>query len=94
MTARETFWKAKDKIVPLQVQMFDPKTEKQVEIAVEADDGIRDGVTSASLAKVKPSFKEDGSTHTSKPKIRPQRVLCLSPLGMPCRYQMVQQLSY
>lgn len=78
MTARETFWKAKDKIVPLQVQMFDPKTEKQVEIVVEADDGIRDGVTSASLAKVKPSFKEDSSTHAS----------------MPCRYQMVQQLSY
>ncbi|KAI6010829.1 hypothetical protein F5J12DRAFT_781807 [Pisolithus orientalis] len=78
MTARETFGKAKDKIVRLQVQMFDPKTEKQVEIVVEADDGIRDGVTSASLAKVKPSFKEDGSTHAS----------------MPRRYQMVQQLSY
>lgn len=30
---------------------------------VDADDGIRDAVTHASLTKPKPSFKKDGSTH-------------------------------
>ncbi|KAI6010775.1 acetyl-CoA acetyl transferase [Pisolithus orientalis] len=55
--------KFKDEIVPLKVKITDPKTEKEVEIVVDADDGIRDGVTPASLAKLKPSFKKDGSTH-------------------------------
>ncbi|KAI6044368.1 acetyl-CoA acetyl transferase [Pisolithus marmoratus] len=55
--------KFKDEIVPLKVKITDPKTEKTVEIVVDADDGIRDGVTPASLAKLKPSFKKDGSTH-------------------------------
>jgi len=53
----------KDEIVPLTVKFIDPKTEKETTIVVDADDGIRDGVTKESLAKLKPAFKKDGSTH-------------------------------
>ncbi|KIJ12049.1 acetyl-CoA C-acyltransferase [Paxillus involutus ATCC 200175] len=55
--------KFKDEIVPLKVKVVDPKSEKVTEIVVDADDGIRDGVTAESLSKLKPSFKPDGSTH-------------------------------
>ncbi|KAF9219996.1 thiolase [Gyrodon lividus] len=55
--------KFKDEIVPLKVKVVDPKTEKATEIVVDADDGIRDGVTAESLLKLKPAFKKDGSTH-------------------------------
>lgn len=41
----------------------DPKTEDEKEIIVDADDGIRDGVTKESLAKLKPAFSKDGTTH-------------------------------
>ena len=34
-----------------------------LEIVVNADDGIRDGVTFESLAKLKPAFTKDGSMH-------------------------------
>lgn len=33
------------------------------ERTVDHDDGIRDGVTKESLAKLKPAFSKDGSTH-------------------------------
>lgn len=33
------------------------------ERTVDKDDGIRDGVTAESLAKLKPAFKKDGTTH-------------------------------
>ncbi|GJJ10867.1 hypothetical protein Clacol_005095 [Clathrus columnatus] len=33
------------------------------EIIVDYDDGVRDGVTRESLAKLKPAFSKDGSTH-------------------------------
>lgn len=33
------------------------------ERVVDKDDGIRDGVTAESLAKLKPAFKKDGTTH-------------------------------
>ncbi|KAH7885690.1 Thiolase, N-terminal domain-containing protein [Phlebopus sp. FC_14] len=55
--------KFKDEIIPLKVKVVDPKTEKVSEIVVDADEGIRDGVTAESLSKLKPSFKKDGSTH-------------------------------
>ncbi|KAI0372644.1 acetyl-CoA acetyl transferase [Pilatotrama ljubarskyi] len=55
--------KFKDEIVPLKVKWVDPKTEQEKEIVVENDDGVRDGVTAESLAKLKPAFKRDGSTH-------------------------------
>ncbi|EKM82267.1 hypothetical protein AGABI1DRAFT_112317 [Agaricus bisporus var. burnettii JB137-S8] len=55
--------KFKDEIVPIKTTIVDPKTEKEVEIVVDADDGIRDGVTAASLSKLKPAFTKDGCTH-------------------------------
>lgn len=58
--------KFKDEIVPLKVKVIDPKTEKPIEVVVDADDGIRSGVTAESLSKLKPSFKKDGSTHAGK----------------------------
>jgi len=50
-------------ILPVKVKVIDPKTEKEVEIVVRDDDGIREGVTAESLSKLKPAFKKDGSTH-------------------------------
>lgn len=41
----------------------DPKTNEEKEIIVDSDEGIRDGVTAESLAKLKPAFAKDGSTH-------------------------------
>lgn len=41
----------------------DPKTEEEKEIIVDADDGIREGVTKEGLAKLKPAFSKDGTTH-------------------------------
>lgn len=55
--------KFKDEIVPIKVKIIDPKTEKESEIVVESDDGVRDGVTAESLAKLKPAFSKDGTTH-------------------------------
>ncbi|KAK0431967.1 Thiolase, N-terminal domain-containing protein [Armillaria borealis] len=55
--------KFKAEIVPIKVKIVDPKTEKEHEIVVEADDGIRDGVTAESLAKLKPAFVKNGTTH-------------------------------
>ncbi|KAM5544401.1 hypothetical protein V8D89_002061 [Ganoderma adspersum] len=55
--------KFKDEIVPLKVKVIDPKTEKEVEVIVDQDDGVRDGVTAQSLAKLKPAFQKDGTTH-------------------------------
>ena len=55
--------KFKDEIVPLKVKVIDPKTEKEVEVVVDQDDGVRDGVTPQSLAKLKPAFQKDGTTH-------------------------------
>jgi acetyl-CoA acyltransferase 1 len=55
--------KFKAEIVPIKVKFIDPKTEKEREIVVDADDGIRDGVTPQSLAKLRPAFTKTGSTH-------------------------------
>ena len=55
--------KFRDEIVPLKVKVVDPKTEKEVEVVVAQDDGVRDGVTAQSLAKLKPAFQKDGTTH-------------------------------
>lgn len=61
--------KFKDEIVPLKVTVIDPKTEKAIDVVVDADDGIRDGVTAESLSKLKPAFKNDGSTHAGRPTL-------------------------
>ncbi|WVR03056.1 hypothetical protein IAU60_000045 [Kwoniella sp. DSM 27419] len=55
--------KFKSEIVPVKVKWSDPKTEEEKEIIVDADDGIRAGVTKESLAKLKPAFAKDGTTH-------------------------------
>jgi acetyl-CoA acyltransferase 1 len=38
--------------------IVDPKTEKEVEVVVDAGDSIQDGVTDVSLSKLKPSFSK------------------------------------
>ncbi|RXK42679.1 acetyl-CoA acyltransferase [Tremella mesenterica] len=55
--------KFKSEIVPVKVKWTDPKSEEEKEIIVDSDDGIRAGVTKESLAKLKPAFSADGSTH-------------------------------
>ena len=51
-----------DEIVPLKVKFEDPKTEKETEITVSRDDGVRE-VTAESLGKIKAAFAKDGSIH-------------------------------
>ncbi|KAL0955262.1 hypothetical protein HGRIS_004153 [Hohenbuehelia grisea] len=55
--------KFKAEILPIKVKVVDPKTEKEHEIVVDADDGVREGVTAESLSKLKPAFAKDGTTH-------------------------------
>jgi acetyl-CoA acyltransferase 1 len=55
--------KFKDEILPIKVKVVDPKTQQEKEVVVDADDGIREGVTAESLAKLKPVFSKTGSTH-------------------------------
>jgi acetyl-CoA acyltransferase 1 len=52
-----------DEIVPLKVKFEDPKTGETKEITVARDDGVREGITAESLAKIKPAFAADGSIH-------------------------------
>ena len=52
-----------DAAADAQVNWTDPKSEEEREIIVDADDGIREGVTKESLAKLKPAFSKEGSTH-------------------------------
>jgi len=51
-----------EEIAPLTVKYTDPKTEKESEITVSRDDGVRE-VTVESLGKIKPAFAKDGSIH-------------------------------
>ncbi|KAF8582462.1 thiolase [Ramaria rubella] len=53
----------KSEIIPVMVKWIDPKNDEEKEIIVDADDGVRDGVTKESLAKLKPAFSKTGSTH-------------------------------
>lgn len=55
--------KFKSEIVPVKTKITDPKTEKEFDIVVDSDDGIREGVTQESLAKLKPAFSKTGTTH-------------------------------
>ncbi|KUL91602.1 hypothetical protein ZTR_01844 [Talaromyces verruculosus] len=52
-----------EEIYPLTVKWTDPKTGDEKTITVKADDGVRDGITPESLAKIKPAFAKDGSIH-------------------------------
>jgi len=58
-----------DEIVPMKAKVVDSETGKVLEIVVAEDDGIRDGVTPETLAKLKPAFTKDGSTHAGTPLI-------------------------
>lgn len=55
--------KFKEEIVPVVTKVVDAKTGEEVTVTVDSDDGIRDGVTKESLAKLKPVFSKTGSTH-------------------------------
>lgn len=52
----------KEEIAPLKVK-FEDKSGEIKEIVVERDDGIREGMTVESLAKIRPAFAKDGSIH-------------------------------
>lgn len=52
-----------EEIVPLTVKWTDPKTDEEREISVSRDDGVREGMTAASLGKIRPAFAKDGSIH-------------------------------
>jgi acetyl-CoA acetyltransferase len=86
--------KFKDEILPIKVKITDPKTETEKEIVVDADDGIRAGVTAESLAKLKPVFSKTGSTHAGTIDLSTSllRISSLtSSQEMPLRSQMVLQ---
>lgn len=53
----------KEEIHPLKVKFEDPKTDQVKEIVVANDDGVRPGITTESLAKIRPAFAKDGSIH-------------------------------
>ncbi|KAF5378880.1 hypothetical protein D9615_006843 [Tricholomella constricta] len=55
--------KFKPEILPVRAKVVDPQTKAVREVLVDSDDGIREGVTVESLAKLKPAFAKDGSTH-------------------------------
>lgn len=57
---KEGLWK--DEITPVKVTWTNPKTKEEEEIVVDKDDGIRDGTTKETLAKLKPAFAADGTT--------------------------------
>ncbi|CED82454.1 acetyl-c-acyltransferase [Phaffia rhodozyma] len=53
----------KEEIVPVKTEIVDPKSGETKTVLVDEDDGIRDGMTAESLAKLKPAFSKEGSTH-------------------------------
>ncbi|KAH0582217.1 hypothetical protein H2248_011863 [Termitomyces sp. 'cryptogamus'] len=53
-------------ILPVKVTVLSKSKngeEEEREVLVDSDDGIREGVTKESLAKLKPAFTKDGTTH-------------------------------
>ncbi|KAG5337566.1 hypothetical protein C0989_009368 [Termitomyces sp. Mn162] len=53
-------------ILPVKVTVLNKNKngeEEEREVLVDSDDGIREGVTKESLAKLKPAFTKDGTTH-------------------------------
>lgn len=49
-------------IIPVKTKLIDAKTGEEKEITVVMDDGIRPNANIADLSKLKPAFKNDGST--------------------------------
>jgi len=54
--------KFKEQIVPVQVRVTDPKSGEEKTVTVDTDEGVRAETTAEGLAKLKPAFKEGGST--------------------------------
>src|ERR1700712_5494757 len=50
-------------IIPVTVKYINPKTDEEKTITVTMDDGVREGITAESLAKIRPAFAKDGSIH-------------------------------
>ncbi|KAI5818528.1 3-ketoacyl-CoA thiolase-like protein [Pyronema omphalodes] len=53
----------KEEIWPVETSYEDPKTGEKKRVVVNADDGVRPGMTVEALAKIKPAFAKDGSIH-------------------------------
>lgn len=53
----------KEEIWPIETSFEDPKTGEKKRVVVNADDGVRPGMTAEALAKIKPAFAKDGSIH-------------------------------
>ncbi|KAJ1982286.1 3-ketoacyl-CoA thiolase with broad chain length specificity [Dimargaris xerosporica] len=51
-----------DELVPVTTTVLDKEGNRH-QVTVTKDEGVRSGVTPASLGKLKPAFKADGSTH-------------------------------
>ncbi|KAF4347836.1 hypothetical protein G4B88_026083 [Cannabis sativa] len=54
--------KFKDEIIPVSTKIVDPKTGQEKRVTISVDDGIRPNTDLSTLAKLKPAFKNDGST--------------------------------
>ncbi|GMJ00668.1 PEROXISOME DEFECTIVE 1, peroxisomal 3-ketoacyl-CoA thiolase 3, 3-KETOACYL-COA THIOLASE 2 [Hibiscus trionum] len=54
--------KFKDEIVPVFTKIVDPKTGEEKPATISVDDGIRPNTNMADLAKLKPTFKKNGTT--------------------------------
>lgn len=52
----------RDEIVPIEVDVKDPKTGETHRVRVDTDGGVRKGTTVESLGKLRAVFKKDGST--------------------------------
>jgi acetyl-CoA acyltransferase 1 len=50
-------------LIPVTVKWTDPRTDEEKTITVTKDDGVREGITAESLAKIRPAFAKDGSIH-------------------------------
>nr|CAG8462681.1 5204_t:CDS:2 [Entrophospora candida] len=70
----------KEEIIPVRTKWIDPKTGDEKEIVVDKDDGIRKNTTLEGLAKLKPVFKENGTTTAGTASTSvPPRVMGIGP---------------
>jgi acetyl-CoA acyltransferase 1 len=58
--AQKNGW-SQQEITPYKTKVLD-KDEKEVEVLVDRDDGVREGTTLEGLAKLKPAFRKGGTT--------------------------------
>ncbi|KAI7842236.1 hypothetical protein COHA_004149 [Chlorella ohadii] len=60
--AAQAAGKFQQEIVPVPTLLKDASTGEERQVVLDRDDGIRPGTTPASLAQLKPAFKQGGST--------------------------------